>query len=506
MSGTVTENDYKALCEACDKLLLASDATVERIAIPWLNVIRPHPFFLKQYDSIFKPNHEHVSKVILGVRYIVINLRNLFSSALRNRRPQISNFISSKHCDILFISHLVNVSQVKKEDDNYFGDVPMKLVELGVDVVVGLLNHTGDKKVAMDDRWLDLKAPRVVFDSVIGVSQEWGLLKRVFREALRLNARMTRRASDLDRRVTSRAMIEAFSDGTLFALRTGAQVKNLVKRTRASVIIITAEGHSWERVVIHAAREASPNIICIAYQHSVLFRFQHSLQRSISSTFNPDRIFASGIASKRILGESMRLNDEQILTFGSNRCFALESRSADPKKSNENGICLVLPEGIVSECRLLFGCALCCARATPSLKFIFRLHPCHSNRDLIRTLPELKNIPDNISFSSHTLLEDIRAADWALYRGSTAIVQAVVGGVLPIYLKQADEITIDPLHELAALRVEVSGQEELRNFLLKKEGFSIHNDQLREYSKEIFTPFDLSALTRFLIKAPKSPL
>ena len=494
----MTENDYKSLCEACDKLLLESDTTVERIAIPWLNVIRPHPIFFKQYVPIFRQKHVLVSVASRGVRYTVKNLRNLFSSVLRSRSLQSSKVPPLKPCDVLFISHLVNVSQAEKEEDNYFGDMPMKLVQAGISVSIGLLNHTDDKRAAMDARWLDRTVPRVVLDMVISVSQEWALLKRVITESVRLSSKLARSSSSLDRKVISFAAVEAFSDSTLFALRIGIQVRNLVECTRASVIIITAEGHSWERVAIHAAREASPNISCISYQHAALFRFQHSLQRRLSPTFDPDIILTSGAVSKRILSENIRDDRQQILKIGSSRWLNTNPSGAKPKNSYDRAICLVLPEGIISECRLLFEFSLRCARARPLLKFIWRLHPSISRRELFRVLPELKNIPHNIVFSTSNLSDDIQSSAWALYRGSTAIVQAVVGGVIPIYLKRADEIIIDPLFELSALRPEVSTPEEFENFITEKTDFSSLKDQLIKYSKDVFTPLDVSVLKEII--------
>ena len=47
----MTEDEYKKLCSMCDSILLDDSSALERIAIPWLNVIREHPVFLKQYED-----------------------------------------------------------------------------------------------------------------------------------------------------------------------------------------------------------------------------------------------------------------------------------------------------------------------------------------------------------------------------------------------------------------------------------------------------------------------
>ena len=46
------EDEYRALCVECDRVLRAPDATMERIAIPLLHVMREHPMFLERYEAV----------------------------------------------------------------------------------------------------------------------------------------------------------------------------------------------------------------------------------------------------------------------------------------------------------------------------------------------------------------------------------------------------------------------------------------------------------------------
>jgi hypothetical protein len=68
----------------------------------------------------------------------------------------------------------------------------------------------------------------------------------------------------------------------------------------------------------------------------------------------------------------------------------------------------------------------------------------------------------NVELSDRPMDEDFKRASYALYRGSTAIIGAVCSGLEPIYLKQVDEMTIDPLYELDAGRVSVTSPFELQ--------------------------------------------
>ena len=50
---SINLKEYKLLCKACDKILLMKSSTKETYAIPFLHVIREHPFILKRYSNLF---------------------------------------------------------------------------------------------------------------------------------------------------------------------------------------------------------------------------------------------------------------------------------------------------------------------------------------------------------------------------------------------------------------------------------------------------------------------
>ena len=53
-SHNLDEEQYRLLCETCDRVLLARDATTECIAMPWLHVIRGHPMLATNYAELFE--------------------------------------------------------------------------------------------------------------------------------------------------------------------------------------------------------------------------------------------------------------------------------------------------------------------------------------------------------------------------------------------------------------------------------------------------------------------
>ena len=132
--------------------------------------------------------------------------------------------------------------------------------------------------------------------------------------------------------------------------------------------------------------------------------------------------------------------------------------------------------------------------------FIWRLHPLISLSTLTAQNPNLRNLPKNIRWSHATLEEDIARSRWALYRGSTAVVQSVVAGLRPIYLQLQDELTIDPLYELEDWRISVASTSELQQIIFADIKISrfppdLEIERARRYCESLFTPFDVSALT-----------
>ena len=192
----------------------------------------------------------------------------------------------------------------------------------------------------------------------------------------------------------------------------------------------------------------------------------------------------------------------QIKTVGSNRSSVRQPvRRRRGSKWENQAACLVLPEGIISESILLFEFALECAKIMPNIEFIWRLHPNMSHETLIQKSPAFRKLPSNIILSSQTLVEDIARSSWALYRGSTAIVQAVMSGLQAVYLHQTGEILIDALYEIASLRAQVIEPDDFRVLVseVESEDFVAKLEQVQDYCEQMFTPMDATVLAECII-------
>ena len=481
----MNELQYTNICKACDKLLLTPVSTIARIAIPLLHVIRPHPTFYKKYNRLFNDDNSHYLRLIFAkfLGYIrlcrVVLSRELYWVG----EPVIES-------EILIISHLINENIENKNDDFYYGDIASKLLKQGHSVTIALINHTDVSASYLIKKWSDSTISRVIFSPKLDLISEIKILRDVGIESRKLQNLANDPKSEVPQRIINMASIEALSGGTIWSLRLGLQIKKLVSKLKAKCLIITYEGHSWERVAFASAREASAHIQCIGYQHATLFNGQHAIKRVLGKPYDPDIILTSGSTSKNQFDESPMSDVAKIIELGSNRFM----KYGEVNKISNTITCIVLPEGIETECKLLFKFSLNCAKVLPEVNFIWRLHPNMNLDKFFIKNPEFKILPKNINVSARSLGEDFQSSHFALYRGSTAIVQAVCFGIKPIYLSIKDEISINTLYDMRELHNSVN---EIKDFISLIENLDSENkdfQRLQEYCRKIFTPVNADAL------------
>lgn len=482
----LTEEQYKALCANCDSILVADGATMERIAIPWLHVLREHPIFLAQYENLFTPRRplkrlfDHGRRVVVNVALWFRLVWRVVRSSGRLWYGAIPKFES---VDVVFVSHLVSLSQLADQDDFYFGKVPAELVRQGKSVLLVLINHTAAIGDELERSLEKSPIPRVVISSGLSPKEEFRIWRRAVKEASRLRHAAGTEKAGLRKTILRRASVEATANNTKTSLRISRVLGEVVSRCQAKSLVTTYEGHAWERLAYAAARDARPDIACVGYLHAALFRLQHAAKRSLGKKYDPAQILAAGPVGLNQLQSASNLPGIPLGILGSNRSIKEVSR-------NDSVTCLVLPEGIAEECGILFTFSLSCARAYPKVRFIWRLHPIMAFDKLVRRMPILGNLPSNIEISTLTFEEDIARSSWALYRGSTAVVTAAANGVTPIYLEQPGELSIDPLFEISGHHPAVGTVEQfIRAVELAGDGSTVI-----EYCRKFYSPLDSAAL------------
>lgn len=479
------------------------------MSIPWLHVLREHPSFLKDYEALFSAStvlRNAVEALAAKTRSSAGWLRQLWRALRSDGAPWRASQALSGPVDVLFISHLLNDADAGKSADFYFGNLPELIRAEGRRVVVALIDHSATPDASRAQRWDGGATPRLVFSGTLDFQGELSLFRRLRRESLCLAALSRREASGFLKKVFARASLEAMSGSARATLRMSVQVGRLVATVKPKMMIVTYEGHAWERVAFSAAREASSaGLRCVGYQHAAIFRLQHGALRKLGTSLDPDLILTAGSVSKGQIESSMKALGIPVRVLGSNRAFVGSTNGGaggfgmDADAAGD--ACLVLPEGIISECILLFEFSLKCAAIMPDIRFIWRLHPLVKFESLIAENPAFQKLPENVELSTATMEEDIARAGYALYRGSTAIVKAVCANVRPVYLALPDEMTIDPLYQLGSWRESVKNPEQFSSIVGgSKPGAGASRDQISaiRYCENFYTPIDSSLVMDIL--------
>ena len=508
-------NQYLSLGITSD-LLLSPDSPPERIAIAWLHIIREHPEFLAKYSFLLEPEpslRSLVRKTIREFSNAAGYLRRCISGLSAEGMLWYTTEPRAISADVLFLSHLLNPSHIGQDQDFYFGSVPIDLANNGVSTAIALINHTNNLPRQLANEYSRVAPPRIILSNSISIADEICFQQRAAHEKQTLRKLVARLPKGLQRSLAAHAAIEAMSSATATNLRIYQQISSLIRILQPKAIVVTFEGNAYERIAFHAARNAMPNIICIGYQHAAIFRYQHAIRRVLAPQYNPDHILTAGVVAQRQLLNSETLAGIPISVLGSPRStkataqLKLEPSPLLYQINTDRPACIVIPEGIESECKKLFTFALGCALALPHINFIWRLHPLILFKTLLERNRRLHKRPPNIELSDRTLEADIGRCRLALYRGTTAVVQAVMGGLTPIYLQIRDEMTIDPLYEIEKGKFIVQTPAE---FVAVVENLSSKSDntkhqeraELVDYCGKFYVPMDFRVLEKIIRDAP----
>ena len=222
--------------------------------------------------------------------------------------------------------------------------------------------------------------------------------------------------------------------------------RKILNQINFDKLIIPYEGYSWERLLIKETKKKNKKIKCLGYHFSAISQHQHSIFRKVNFNYEPDVIYTTGNFVKN---KFQKMTNHKVKIIGTSRFFKKKKKYIQKRNKIFLYNCLVLPEGIKSECKKLFQFSFVAAKKFKNIKFIWRLHPTMNFEKLLPNVGLSKNnMPNNIILSEKSFFKDIDEANICLYRGSTSAITALQKGILPIYLDEPESLNIDPLFEL----------------------------------------------------------
>ena len=266
-------------------------------------------------------------------------------------------------------------------------------------------------------------------------------------------------------------------------------LEKLIQKNKIKSIFITLEGHPFEFLVFLLKKKYKINVF--AYQHALVTTSHFSMFLDIDKNLSPTKILTNGEVSYNFLKK--KINKRKIIILGSNKYKKRSKFNLQDKLK-----CLILPAGFESETYELLKLSYeFLKNKNNKFEFILRLNP-HLNKKSF--IEKYKNLLKNIKISNSTKLEkDISLCKFVLYRGSTAVVEAMQQGLIPIYFYDINNQTqIDPLWQLKTKFV-VKNHEELES-ILKKNNIT-NNYKIKSYinfANKFYTPLNLKILRSIL--------
>ena len=243
--------------------------------------------------------------------------------------------------------------------------------------------------------------------------------------------------------------------------------KTAVETWRPRAFMTFYEGNAWERCAWWGARTADTSCQIVGYQHTAVFQVSRSVtvpavdlkERSL-----PDIVLCLGQVPLELMRAGLEPYRTRLIPVGSFRYQG--SRAAAPAPPSRRTV-LVATEGFPSEIKALSAFALACARQIPSYTFVLRFHPEITMPEALRLVSaDLSRQPNIILSERRSLDEDCEQASVLLSRGSSAVIYAILRGLMPIYGPVgASMLDWNPLYQLAVWHRHCSTPQEMAECL-----------------------------------------
>ena len=481
------------------------------LALPWVHLKHPvHPVqetLLRAMDDS-QPHErregigELIARLIAGVAHAIYVTARL--AWLRLRLQSSMAALKRQPFDLVAETWRFGSIPTAGDPDFYYGDLQRRLSDRNVRLLLlwkdprgwGWSEACAAHRTAVQARQLPLLA-------LVPLTAPLALVWHQWRSAIRLR-QMAREAVDpLVRRLARRASRECLSRRTI-APGLYYWVGRAVARTWHPKALITLyEGYGWEQVSWWGAKTVDATCRTVGYQHTILLR--HSLEllqpaQANPSRIRPDIVLCTGVRTQEMLRRSHPKT--VCVAFGTFRRAAGEQALGVPVPTRRT--VLVLPEGILSEEQVLFNMGMRLAAQMPEVRWRFRCHPVLPFERVRSFLDDAPERFPNVEISqSESIASDFARSSVVLYRGSSAVLYAVLHGLKPVYFHDERFPDVDPLFELDSWRDRVGQLHEMRQILqdyaaLTPEQVAAPWRAATAYVQGYAQPVDEPSISRFL--------
>lgn len=426
---------------------------------------------------------------------------------LRIRCKEALSQLQHQTFDVVAKTWVFGARKEVEENDFYYGDLQKRLQDNGTSVLLLCGN------VSKSD-WKNYALVHTVVTGLCRLPElclipPWRTCQIVFKQivaSFRLWFASKQEPNSLLKRILTQVAVDSLREQTLANNLYYWLGRETIKTWNPKMFLTFYEGHAWEKCLWLGVKEENPACKVAGYQHTVIM--QHAYEQlhpflDPSEQPTPNIVFCTGLESLNMMKSDYAGCKPEFVPFGSFRFSANFSDNVSPDPSRR--AVLVIPEGVLSEAVMLFDFAIKLSSLLPDYRFIFRCHPMLPfERVKPRLFLERGVFPDNVEISNHKEIDDdFNQSSSVLYRGSSAVLYAILKGLKPYYLRKNGEETIDPIFKLNVWREVVDSPRLLATRLRTFEVCSTEQLQApfqtaEQYVRNYIMPVDQAAMDRFL--------
>lgn len=453
----MNSKNFKTQILEFNKFLKTNKNNINLISLSFLHILRP------QYDLI-----KNFSNFDLKYR-ITYHFRFTLKKILKNffTKKKLKNYLPEK-VDLLILSNLINLSDLNKKEDFYFGYLQSDLNKIGINChtifrnfTINTANEIRKKNINRHNHFID------DFDEK-RLEIKYFFLSLIEFFKFKINITNTDEIKKYKNSFSFYNFLTGISSQRLSSL-----IIKFIKEKNPKIIFFTLEGHSWEKILTYKLKKQFPNLIIIGYQFSVISRNTNSLFLKLGKNYEPDFIFTKNKVHKKIF-EKKGFNSNKIKILGN---LKYKKIKLDTKNKLDNII--ICPEALDYENEVMFDFAQKCAAEIKNHNFTFRPHPNFKKK--------ISSKYKNLFISKKSLHNDLSKAKILIYRGSSVCFDTASYKILPLYLKIKDEISLDPLYMFQKNNFQILNVSDLKKIIYN---FSKDSKKINMFLKKI-TQFNL---------------
>jgi hypothetical protein len=205
-------------------------------------------------------------------------------------------------------------------------------------------------------------------------------------------------------------------------------------------MVLTLEGHAHEAMLIHLREEFFPHTQIVAYQHAPLVPSQYNIKRVASMLTSNDLVLSSGSSTKSFfLDASLRA---RIEILGSPKAKEFKYQIKDESRLR----ILLTPEAARNSLIEFAQLARKLSISIPGALLTIRLHP-DTSKKLVRVVKEILKDCANAQISELALAADLKSSHVTIFRSSSAAIEGLAFGSLPIHFELGGSGNLNPLSD-----------------------------------------------------------